>query len=886
MSAVDPVTALLQRLDLPVTPRPEFAQALFSRLLEELGGAPRPLGKRRSPRFHLSWILPGIPRGLRLAVIVLALLLLLAGIALATYFGVRTWVSAGPRGVQHASNYRLTLVFRDPPGRSGFWSSLQLAPDDRSVYGVRYLPPWPRRHAELERISGVQGQRARAQRVLDYQALARQPRLWDPGVDLSHAVVSEYHGLTEDPSQTIAVAANGDVFLLVGAWRSRKIDDSQPLDITVIVRHPDGSLQRILGLRELSRLLHAGPERVALTITASVPGELWIKAHVRVPPLGTGFGVYSLYDVVDPNRDGEWNDRIVRRLILPRSLPLADRARQGYQRTFLPQLIAQPNSSLLFTTLDRQGKFAVYRLADRDGDGDALDRGEAARIFRWQSSYNDVGAPLLAARQPGQGFAVARLTRPTRISVISAQGRVTDIGRSFDVLEDVLADANGRVYVLDQVPTVGKHPCCAWRVYRLDPGSSEEGSAARAGAARTSVASVAPSASVPRLAFALESTTDPSLERIVTLRADGRGGPQTLVRGDHNHGFCQSANGQQMAFFSDKEAPGEQFVYVANADGTGVSKITEKQVGFWCLFSRRWLLLTEENGPAMTLIRHDLRTGQNTTVATNVDRLSLSPDGTKLVLVGGLDFSGGTPPAGKESLELLDLNTLESRRLAGPLTKQSYGGLGQERYGLEWSPDGARVAYVVGPWVYPLPGPVSDNTPPARRLLTVQDVRTGAVELRQPLSGGLTTLAWSPDGSKLLVCLPSRGALQPGCADGLPRRKQTARLLLVDLTRRTTRVIASGELLWADWSPAGGYAYATPNAIFLVSRGGYTRRVAAPPRRTRAGTWIGFSPDGRYLALGDFSSQLGVLDVSTGKIRVLFRERKQLAYYRKWWRKA
>ncbi len=33
MSAVDPVAALLQQLDRPAAPRPEFAQALLARLL-------------------------------------------------------------------------------------------------------------------------------------------------------------------------------------------------------------------------------------------------------------------------------------------------------------------------------------------------------------------------------------------------------------------------------------------------------------------------------------------------------------------------------------------------------------------------------------------------------------------------------------------------------------------------------------------------------------------------------------------------------------------------------------------------------------------------------------------------------------------------------------
>jgi hypothetical protein len=159
--------------------------------------------------------------------------------------------------------------------------------------------------------------------------------------------------------------------------------------------------------------------------------------------------------------------------------------------------------------------------------------------------------------------------------------------------------------------------------------------------------------------------------QIVTLRADGRGRVRQLVPGMHNQSFCQSADGRKIAYFSDQEAPHEQFIYVANADGSQAEKITESSVSFVCGFSERWLLLTKQVvGSAMTIIRHDLQSGAETTVVTNVDRFSLSPDGSKLLFVGGLDFTtvrGQARPKGKETLDLLDLTTLERRRLAGPL---------------------------------------------------------------------------------------------------------------------------------------------------------------------------------------------------------------------------
>src|SRR5262245_51176701 len=194
------------------------------------------------------------------------------------------------------------------------------------------------------------------------------------------------------------------------------------------------------------------------------------------------------------------------------------------------------------------------------------------------------------------------------------------------------------------------------------------------GAAPLSAAGRAPlSRSVPRIAFLIESY-NAQQGRIVTVRADGKGGVRELVAGTHNDGFCQSADGRKMAYFSDKEAPHEYFLYVANADGTHAKKITEEQVGFQCHFSKRWLVLTRRTGgwDAMTIVRHDLQTGAETTIVGGADRLSLSPDGRKLLFVGGLDFTpapGQARPKGRETLELLDLATLARRRLAGPLPR-------------------------------------------------------------------------------------------------------------------------------------------------------------------------------------------------------------------------
>jgi hypothetical protein len=108
----------------------------------------------------------------------------------------------------------------------------------------------------------------------------------------------------------------------------------------------------------------------------------------------------------------------------------------------------------------------------------------------------------------------------------------------------------------------------------------------------------------------------------------------------------------------------------------------------------------------------------------------------------------------------------------------------------------------------------------------------------------------------------------------------------VNVSTGGRRQVARGGLLWADWSPTGGYGYATTHALFVVSPDGDVAKLPNGPRRTRAGQWLGFSPDGRYIGLGDFASRIGVIDLRSRKLRVLLRERqgREFFLYRKWLR--
>jgi dipeptidyl aminopeptidase/acylaminoacyl peptidase len=473
----------------------------------------------------------------------------------------------------------------------------------------------------------------------------------------------------------------------------------------------------------------------------------------------------------------------------------------------------------------------------------------------------------------GRELLATGITRSTRLSRIAASGDVVDFGRSFEGLESGLAGSDGNVYAVAQLATA---PGNTWVIHRLEPVEAGQRQASPSAATPASTGAPPRPQRAPRIAFTVESFSS-GRGRIVTLRADGRGGVRQLVPGGFNHGFCQSANGRKMAYFSDAEAPHENFIYLANADGSERQKITEEQVGFWCGFSERWLLLTKQTGTALTLIRHDLRTGAEKEFARNVDRLALSPDGNRLVYVGGLDFSSGTPPRGRETLELLDLTTLARRMLAGPSPNGIY-------HGLTWSPDGKQIAYATHPYRDPPGVSLAEKRPPAARTVEVRDASSGALARRLRITGGPPGLSWSPDGTKLLVCMPASGN-EIGCSGGFPYAKLQARLLLVDVSSGTQRVVTRGKLIWAGWSPTGGYGYATNDAVFVVSPEGRVRKLANGPRRTIAGTWLGFSPDGRYIGLGDFASRLAVLDLQTGKVNILARETtRQFLSYRKWWR--
>jgi len=139
MSTVDPAASILGALDGPVQPRPEFAESLRATLLAELR---TPVYAPSRRRLRLEWFLPQAPPRLRLVLVTALLLLLLAGIATATYIGVRAVTDdSGPitliggAGISTIGpDGRLHTVVRCPPtAECGVLQSVDWSPDGRRL---------------------------------------------------------------------------------------------------------------------------------------------------------------------------------------------------------------------------------------------------------------------------------------------------------------------------------------------------------------------------------------------------------------------------------------------------------------------------------------------------------------------------------------------------------------------------------------------------------------------------------------------------------------------------------------------------------------------------------------------------------------------------------
>ena len=769
MSTVDPIAAVLAALDRQALPQPAFADRLLEQLLEEL----------RAPLSHRQPAMPPTSIGIRrmsprrrwrIAVAMALLLLLVAGIASARYLGVRDWVSSSPRGIQHASAYRLTKVYPapSPHGAGVTWSSFALSGNGHDLFAVRSS----RSTLQLVRVTGI-----------DRSAIH----------PITHAIdLTRLTPLKAAP--LLAVAANDDAFLGVAV-------DDRPYaggdgNQRLFVLHPDGSRERILSTGDLFRTGLTQPDGGWWDeIAASAPDRIWIWFR----PWSHDPGTNRLVEVVDPNADGRWADRVIRGIALPESL------RHGYWQIAAEQSATRPGASDLIAA-GGLGSTDIVRLGDTNGDNDLLDAGEVQPLLHASQPTSLRIAPVVVTRDGIARHEIvgAGLSTNDRVSVITDRGVVTDVARAFRRVQAVLAGPAGQIYV------VAQHT-----VYRLDPvptGANIGASAVTPPEPRVVVAPPPVPSRAPRLIFELHGA---DRDESLTIGADGTG-LRRLIPSAHVFQVCQSADGKAVSYTSDVVVPTEASRYVATL-GERPVRVPGNVWAVRCPFATNWLF----DGST----RYDARSGVTTRIG-NVSAPALSPDGTKLISIGRVTSGDHL---GEPTLDLVELETLKRRRLA-TLERRSRLSIFAGSPGwasVTWSPNSAEITYVTTsptgrtPWV-----PVEH-----RSTVWFRDIASGRTLLRLPVSGSRPSLSLSADGTRLLICIEDRG-WQPGCPSGqpdsgwpeIPHRR--ARLLLVDLRDGTVRLVTHTQLLFAEWDPSGArFAYATRTKLFIGTAAGARREL-------------------------------------------------------------
>jgi len=803
---------------------------------------------------------------------------------------IPTWLSAGPRGIQFTSDFQLAQVFRD---EEVYYADFKLASNGRDIYGLR-MPSYPDRYASLVQLYGSEEGQLQREEILNFSELMN-PTLWDPGINLSEAVIGV--ALFNSGDDLLSVVGNGDLFLAAGAWSGDSSRGAPPLGVSLIVLHPDGSRQKVITIRELGESglldLTNADRGASLAVAASAPNRLWIKTETF--PTGA-MGFTSFYQVLDPNGDGDWSDRT----ILPLSLPAFLLAGEGEERWWnLQQMVSEPSlagedhsRSFLLPVINQQGEFRIYRISDLNHDGDALDNGELDLVFKGLTA-----SPVAHGGRPGiitprvmmrngqlvlQELVVSSITGLSRVSRLLKSGELIDIARAFPNFEELLTDTEGSIYIVTQLPMLDEKGI-QFVMYKLRPLAEGE-KAEPAAVAVTTEPSTTPelvtraiNPDVPRIAFTRAFYGHGEEKKEVFLIGADGSGPSKLLEGAHNSLCCQSPDG-------DEEVPHEQFVYVANADGSNPEKVTENpRVTSICGFSEERLLLTVGTMFPATFIRHDLRSGEETMLLTDVPEWSVSPDGQRLAFVSGLDYTTIPTtylPKGDESLEVLDLDTGERRLLHGPLNGMSY-------HRFWWSPSGQRIGYLVGPWRHKR-GAVGPNDFD----LYVTDLPSGETNLVYRLEGAhsLPSVTWSPSGSWLLVEVEREGPIEEEIPESGGQVESPSISRMGRVQERLLVNAETGEV--QPWQVEGEdvfrYGWAL-NDDFLVYRAGenlYSESVNGDVRKlaTVYGDEcqdydsIGWSPDGRYIGLSGYWQAIAILDTTTGEARILFREEGENTY--------
>ena len=227
---------------------------------------------------------------------------------------------------------------------------------------------------------------------------------------------------------------------------------------------------------------------------------------------------------------------------------------------------------------------------------------------------------------------------------------------------------------------------------------------------------------------------------------------------------------------------------------------------------------------------------------------AISPDGTRVAWVVGLDGKDGLPST-NSAIYTAELRASKPRRVTA-----GNGGACMER-GLAWSPDSARLAFL------------SDCARNGQLQLYVAGASAAAPRKLTSLTGYLAHPLWSPDGNSLAVLYTENaprmaGPLEPVTApDGLIEQKiYEQRIALVHPATGAVRPISPPDLYVYeyDWSPEGKKfaAIAAPGEgdnnwwiakLYTISTGGETKVVYTPGAQQQLENprW---SPDGKAIA--------------------------------------
>jgi hypothetical protein len=906
--ADDALTLLLRTLEEPVPVRQAFAEDLRRILHAELGFAPPveavaavpPLAVSRRPSI-LDRVTGALrPMTPRMALLIALTLLLLACTAAGAWAILHGWVSSGPRGPQFTDDFTFAEVYREQ-GTSLL--DLQAGPGGETLYALRSGPhSKPGEGAAVVRLRPG-GAGLTAETVIELEAF-RDPAAWPPGTDLSAgAIVPGTATIARE--HLLSVARNGDLFVNLGL----SADPQRTPDATTIaVAHPDGSVARALSIGDLvdAGLMEGSLRWPMLTATASAPDRLWARAQGNRPG-GEDEVVVRLFEVIDPNADGDWADRVVLPLVLPDEIPpMVTGSWEWVHGGFVaePSIPGRDRSaSALLAVHSAKDEYRIYRLHDPDADGNVAGSGDTELVFTGQLTDPDyvVEFPALAPRVVGQGqpgvdeLLAAGLTRNTRISRITPTG-VVDIARAVGSTFGVAATADGAIYVVMWERGPGNDPDNGFMVVeRLTPvpvGASAPAPApptsadavASPGAAQGSPASgpsegASPAASaesllehhpltpgVPRIA-AWYGGMVPSgdfLNDLVFLGVDGSG-PETLLPGTYNQGLCPSADGEWIAFWSDEDVPNESYLYVDRVGGGSRTLVTEAANMIMCPFPAGKLVTLAATSAPWRLTWHDLAGGGTREVVPDVSTdgvLDASRDGAWIAVASGAEG---------RTITIVDVGAGEARPLVT--------GLAARVVRAAWSFDGGRLAYATGPY-----DPMNPDTTGTFEVW-VTDREGGAARRLASVTGRPPTIAWSPDGRSISVI--DRSGESTCC-------EPPGTLRVIDTRTGSSEVIGK-DVTFAGWSPVdpGTFAWATKAILYIREGDAAPREIPGPTGKLcdacsdrKTPSWpffgLGWSPDGRYIGTGDMVT--GVVDVETGAYRVLLTDGdEQLVEAARWW---